>query len=222
MFSCGARAKPWHSTMTKDEILKATDNYNKLMDRCWYAVAGNVFPDGMEGFWEINWWDGTARDGNAVFSNQTVTQVKGTKDVSPVWVGHVVDGVMSYTMRAKMCGMPMPLGSIVYEWFSFPMNDSFTEFWCIGAIAPMIGPVVMLFCQDPLVKKEVVDAFVETLKTKHGIAFTDKFNRIAWPVAYKQGEMGEFAFNKQGKPPTIDHSKNEWAAQVLAKPYPPP
>ena len=39
----------------------------------------------------------------------------------------------------------------------------------------------------------------------HGIAFTDKFNRIAWPKDYKPGDMGEFSFNKDGAPPTIEH-----------------
>ena len=50
---CGAARKHWSGTMTKEEILAATDNYNKLMDRCWYAVAGNVFPANMDCFWEI-------------------------------------------------------------------------------------------------------------------------------------------------------------------------
>ena len=45
----------WANTMTTDEICAATQNYDKLMNRCWYAVAGNAFPDDMEAFWEINW-----------------------------------------------------------------------------------------------------------------------------------------------------------------------
>ena len=40
---CGSSRKPWHTTMSTAEILKATDNYDKLMNRCFYAVAGNVF-----------------------------------------------------------------------------------------------------------------------------------------------------------------------------------
>lgn len=89
-------------------------------------------------------------------------------------------------------------------------------------VAPIVGPVVFVFCQDPLVKKEVIDAFLETLKTQNGIAFTDKFQYVKWPAEYTPGAMGEFAFNVPGKPPTIDHTKNVWASQVLAKPYPPP
>lgn len=207
--------------MTTTEINEATANYEKLMNRCWYGVAGNIFPAGMEGFWEINWWDGAAREGPSVFTNQTITRVGGKDDVSPVWPGHVVDGVLSYTIRAKMCGMSLPMSNIVYEWLSFPKNDSFKEFWCIAAVAPMIGPIVMVFCQDPHVKKEVVDAFVETLKTKHGVAFTDKLNRIVYTESFTPGELGEFAFNKDGGQPTIDHAKNKNAEQVLAKPYPP-
>ena len=128
---------------------------------------------------------------------------------------------MSYTIRAKMCGMSLSMGDIAYEWFTFPKNDSWTEFWCIGAVAP-IGNVVMIFCQDPNVKKELVDDFIEVLRTKHAISFTDKFNRITYPADYKPGTYGEFAFNKKGKPPTIDHAKNENAHQVIASPYPPP
>ena len=169
----------------------------------------------------VSWWDGEKREGERVFTNQTITTTGGAQDVSPVWPGSIVDGVLSYSIRAKLCGMTLPMGNIVYEWFSFPKNDSFSEFWCIGAIAP-IGPVVMVFCLDPLVKPELVDAFVEVLSTKHGIEFTDKFNRIAYPKDYKPGSMGEFSFNRPGKPPTIDHSKNANAHQVLASPYPPP
>ena len=50
-----AKHGKWANTMTTDEILAATDNYDKLMNRCWYAVAGNAFPDNLDGFWEINW-----------------------------------------------------------------------------------------------------------------------------------------------------------------------
>ena len=78
--------------------------------------------------WEINWWDGEARAGQHIFTNQTITSAAGAKDVSPVWLGSVVDGVLSYTMRGNMCGFPMAMGDIVYEWFSFPKNDSFQEF----------------------------------------------------------------------------------------------
>lgn len=133
MMSCGSRTKPWTNVMTTDEIVAATDGYEKLMDRCWYAVAGNIVTPTMEGFWEINWWDGEAREGKPVFTNQTVVLDKGKTDVSPVWLGSIQSGVLSYTMRAKMCGMEMAMSEIVYEWFSFPKNDSFTEFWCVGA-----------------------------------------------------------------------------------------
>ena len=35
MFSCGSnRKKPWTGAMTTEQILKATDNYERLMDRC--------------------------------------------------------------------------------------------------------------------------------------------------------------------------------------------
>ena len=33
------KPEPWTNTMTTAEIVAATDNYEKLMDRCWYAVA---------------------------------------------------------------------------------------------------------------------------------------------------------------------------------------
>lgn len=172
--------------------------------------------------WEINWWDGEARAGQHIFTNQTITSAAGAKDVSPVWLGSVVDGVLSYTMRGNMCGFPMAMGDIVYEWFSFPKNDSFQEFWCVGAVAPIIGPVIMIFCQDPLVKAEVLDAFIAKLKADHGVMITDKLVKVKWPADYKPGDMGEFAFNKPGAPPTIDHAKNAYADAVLAKPYPPP
>jgi len=223
MFCSGSERKmPWTGAMSTEEVLNATEKYDKFMNRCWYAVAGNILAKGMDGFWEINWWDGLAREGKCVFTNQTVTRVNGKEDVSPVWLGHVVDGVLSYTMRAKLCGMTLPMSEVTYEWLSFPKNDSYTEFWCVAAMAPMIGPIVMVFCLDPHVKSEKVDAFIETLKTKHGVAFTDKFNRVAYPADFTPGSMGEFAFNKKGGKPTIDHAKNAYATQVLATPYPPP
>ena len=91
----------------------------------------------------------------------------------------------------------MALGDITYEWFSFPKKDSFTQFWCIGAVVPIMGPVVMIFCQDPLVKPEVLDAFIETLKEDHGVMFTDTIKKVNWPADYKPGAMGEFAFNRR-------------------------
>ena len=59
------------------------------MNRCWYGVAGNIFPENISGFWEINWWDGAAREGASIFTNQTIVTIGGKEDVSPVWVGNV-------------------------------------------------------------------------------------------------------------------------------------
>ena len=75
--------------------------------------------------------------------------------------------------------------SPLVDWLAFPNKDSFEEFWCVAAEAPIIGPVVMIFCLDPLVKKEKLDAFVQTLKTKHAITITDKLKYVAWPTDYK-------------------------------------
>lgn len=48
MFFCGTKRKPWYGTMSKEAIVEATNNYDKLMDRCWYGVAGTVFPANIE------------------------------------------------------------------------------------------------------------------------------------------------------------------------------
>ena len=47
------------------------------MDRCWYGLAGTIFKDSTECFWEINWWDGQEREGKRIFTNQTIVTVNG-------------------------------------------------------------------------------------------------------------------------------------------------
>jgi hypothetical protein len=79
-----------------------------------------------------------------------------------------------------------------------------------------------VFCLDPHVSAEKVDAEITRLEVEHGIKCRDKIRKIVYDPNYKPGDTDEFAFNKDGKPPTIDHSKNKYAHQVLAKPYPPP
>ena len=54
-----------------------TKNLDLLMDRCWYGLAGTIFKDGTECFWEINWWDGQEREGKRIFTNQTIVTVNG-------------------------------------------------------------------------------------------------------------------------------------------------
>ena len=81
--------------------------------------------------------------------------------------------------------------------------------------------VAMIFGLDPHIAPEKVDAEIERLEKEHGVAFKDKFTKIAYAPTYKPGDTGEFSFNCEGKPPTIDHAKNANAEQVLATPYPP-
>jgi len=210
------------NVMTPEAMAAKTDNFNKLMNRCWYGVAGTIFPEGMESFWEINWWDGAAREGKTIFSNQTITKTKGQWDVSPLWTGNIVDGKLSMNVRMKMpCfGFSFKAMTIPYAFLNFPENDSFSGFWVVGASA-MGKPIIMIFCLDPHVSAEKVDAEIQRLETEHGIRCKDKIRKIAYDPEYKPGDTGEFAFNKDGEPATIDHSKNKNAHQVISKPYPP-
>jgi hypothetical protein len=209
------------NAMTPEEMASRTDNFNKLMNRCWYGVAGNIFPDGMESFWEINWWDGAARTGKKIFSNQTITKTKGKWDVSPLWTGNIVDGRLSMNVRMKMACCTFTAMTMPYSFLNFPENDSFDGFWVIGGVA-MGKPIIMIFCLDPHVSSDKVDAEITRLATQHGVKCTDQIKKIAYDPNYKPGDTDEFSFNADGRPPTIDHSKNKYAHQTIAKPYPPP
>jgi hypothetical protein len=108
--------------MTVEAMAAKTDNFNKLMNRCWYGVAGTIFPEGMESFWEINWWDGDKRTGKKILSNQTITKTKGKWEVfcdtraARTWIAprrllraappHVHDGVnpTSCSCRSRPSG----------------------------------------------------------------------------------------------------------------------
>jgi len=210
------------NVMSPEAMATRTGNFDKLMNRCWYGVAATVFPDGITSFWEINWWDGAAREGKAIFSNQTITKVKGAEDVSPVWTGNIEDGKLSMNVRMKIpfcftiTAMTMP-----YSFLNFPENDSFDGFWVVGA-AMMGTPIVMIFSLDPHVSAEKVDAEIERLVSEHGLKCKDKVKKLVYDPSYTPGDTGEFAFNTNGQPSTIDHSKNTNAHQVVAKPYPPP
>lgn len=128
----------------------------------------------------------------------------------------------SYDIRMKLpCCVISPM-SVTYDWFNFPKDDSFSGFWTIGALA-MGKPVVMIFCLDPHVAAKKVDAEIARLVKEHGMdaSITENMIRPDY-TGYKPGDTGEFAFNKSGRAPTIDHSKNPYADQVVAKPYPPP
>jgi len=207
--------------MTVEAMAAKTDNFNKLMNRCWYGVAGTIFPEGMESFWEINWWDGDKRTGKKILSNQTITKTKGKWEVSPLWTGNIVDGKLQMNVRMKMKCFSFTAMTVPYSFLNFPENDSFSGFWVVAANTPM-GPIIMMFCLDPHVSAEKVDAEITRLEVEHGIKCRDKIRKIVYDPNYKPGDTDEFAFNKDGKPPTIDHSKNKYAHQVLAKPYPPP
>ena len=89
-------------------------------------------------------------------------------------------------------------------------------------VVPVIGPIVMVFCQDPLVSAETVDAFLEHLRRAHAVDARIQLKKIRYPADYKPGDLGEFSFNHAGAEPTVEHSKNKWESQVPAKPYPPP
>jgi len=209
------------NVLTPAELATKTDNFNKLMNRCWYGVAGTIFPPGMESFWEINWWDGEKRDGKKIFTNQTITKTNGKLDVSPVWTGNIVGGKLSMNVRMKAFCTSFTAMRMPYDFLNFPENDSFSGFWVVAA--SMMGkPIIMMFCLDPHVSAEKVDAEIARLEKEHGIKCKDQMKKIAYDPNYTPGDTGEFAFNKNGKPSTIDHSKNANAHQVIAKPYPPP
>jgi len=208
--------------MTPDVMAAKTDNFNKLMNRCWYGIAGNIFPEGIESFWEINWWDNPdTKQGKNIISNQTITKVNGKEDVSPLWTGNIVDGKLSMNVRMKICCCTITAMTMPYAFLNFPENDSFDGFWVIGAAA-MGKPILMIFSLNPHVSTEKVDAEIERLVMEHGIKFKDEIKKIKYPTNYMPGDTGEFAFNTNGRPSTIDHLKNANADQVIAKPYPPP
>ena len=208
------------NVMSPEAMAVRTDNFDKLMNRCWYGVAGTIFPDGMESFWEINWWDGAAREGKTIFSNQTITKTKGKWDVSPLWTGNIVDGKLSMNVRMKLFGFTFKAMTMPYAFLNFPENDSFSGFWVVAAVA-MGKPIIMMFSLDPHVSSDKVDAEIARLEKEHGIKCSDKIKRINYDPLYKPGDTGEFAFNNNGKPATIDHSKNSYAHQVISKPCPP-
>lgn len=232
--------------MSPAEIAMATDSYNRLMNRCMYGVAGNIFEPGTESFWEINWWDGPTKQGKHVFTNQTIVWKNGVEDVSPAWTGNIIDGKLSMNVFMKLpcCGAKhimtvpasrsQPLWTLAlrsltcalrlrqYDFLNFPKKDSFSGFWVIAAVA-MGKPIIMIFSLDPHVAPALVDAEIARLQKEHGISseVAAKITKIAYKKGYKPGDTGEFAFNKNGKPSVIDHSKNANAHQVYAK-YPPP
>ena len=210
--------------MSPAEIAMATDSYNRLMDRCMYGVAGNIFEPGTESFWEINWWDGPTKTGKHVFTNQTIVWKNGVEDVSPAWTGNIVDGKLSMNVFMKLpCCGAKHIMTVPYDFLNFPKKDSFSGFWVIAAVA-MGKPIIMIFSLDPHVAPAKVDAEIARLQKEHGISaeVAAKITKIEYKKGYKPGDTGEFAFNKNGKPSVIDHSKNANAAQVYSKPYPPP
>merc|ERR1719199_102601 len=99
-----AKKQKYTNVWSNEKVMAETNNLEKLMDRCWYCLAGTLVKPGTEGFWEINWWDGEARDGKRIFTNQTiVTTANGKRDVSPCWFGGIVNGKMQYEVRHKLC-----------------------------------------------------------------------------------------------------------------------
>merc|ERR1711862_364947 len=91
-----------------------------------------------------------------------------------------------------------------YAFLNFPENDSFSGFWVVGAVA-MGKPIIMIFSLDPHVSPDKVDAEIARLEAEHGIKCKDQIKKIAYDPSYTPGDTGEFAFNADGKPPTIDH-----------------
>lgn len=208
------------NVMTPEQMAERTGNFNKLMGRCWYGIAGTLFPEGMESFWEINWWDGGQREGKKIFSNQTVTKTKGKKTVSPLWTGNILDGKLSMNVRDKICCRTVGLMTVQYNFLNFPENDSWDGFWVVASTA-MGKPIIMIFSQDPHVSEEKVDAEITRLEQEHGLKCRNKIRKIKYDPNYKPGDTDEFAFNNKGAPAAIDHDRNKYAHQVLARPYPP-
>lgn len=65
-----------------------------------------------------------------------------------------------------------------------------------------------------------IDAEVTRLETEHGIKCRDAIKKVAYAPDYRPGDTGEFAFNKEGCPPRIDHTQNKHAFQASAQPPP--
>ena len=46
--------------------------------------------------------------------------------------------------------------------------SALSDLWYLQMV-PIIGPIIMVFCLDPFVKTDTLDAFLETLRTKHAV-----------------------------------------------------
>lgn len=87
---------------TPQEMAKRTDNFNRVMNRCWYGVAGTILEPGLQSFWEINWWNGDAREGKGIFTHQNVSVTNGRESVGPEWTGNIAAGKLSMNARVRM------------------------------------------------------------------------------------------------------------------------
>ena len=180
----------WSATKSKE----ASENYNLVMNRTWYGIAGTLPEQGkMELFWEYNYWV-PGKEGQK-FNNHTVTRDVGVVKIKDygTWNGFLVDGFFSLRPTLTILGIRIPLpAKIVTHWLTFPKGDSLDQVWTYYGDARG-KRIVFIWSLTPHLSEDVYTAELDRLKEKNGIDVP--FYKIQWPTSYKPGDTGEHKIN---------------------------
>lgn len=173
----------------------ASDNYNKVMDRTWYGIAGSAAVLGRQDlFWEYNAWK-PGEEGRR-FTNHTITRDIGKeiKDFG-IWRGFVTkNDLCALRPMLSVLGLrvPSPM-ALEMNWVSFPEDDAKDQFWTYYGNLPFGKRIFFMFALSPHVSDEAYAAELKRLKEENGVDVP--FHRLQWAASYKPGDTGEHKIN---------------------------
>ena len=174
---------------------EASDNYNAVMGRTWYGIAGSSGSHaGQDVFWEHNSWK-PGQEGRR-FDNHTITRNVG-KAINDfgIWPGYITKNDL-FALRPviKVLGfrIPMPM-KMEMHWLSFPKGDAKDQVWTYYGNLPFGKRVFFMFALTPHISAEVYEAELARLKEENGVE--TPFHRVAWSESYKPGDTDEHKIN---------------------------
>ena len=180
----------WDAKKTK----QLSQNYDLIMDRTWYAIAGSHASQGsLDIFWEYNEWLLEKR--GTEFQNHTITRAVGQQNIKDfgIWKGFVnQQGFFTLQPTKKILGMQITLPiKMVTQWLSFPQNDSHDEVWTY--YVNMMGKqIFIMFALTPHLSDQNYNRELHRLQSENNIDLhATPFYKIQWPADYKLGSTGD-------------------------------
>ncbi len=175
-----------------------SDNYNLVMGRTWYGIAGSHPSQGkMDVFWEYNSWVSGAQSQR--FTNHTVTRNKGESKLKDygIWKGSInKDGLFTLHPTKIIMGMSIPLPvKLATRWLSFPENNSLEQVWTY--YSNFFGKrLFIMFALIPHLSEEAYQSELTRLQNENEVDMGEyTFYRIDWSESYKPGDTGEDKIN---------------------------